>query len=62
MQQEEIMQQEIKQEEVKQEEVKQEELKQEEVKPKDRTRPELKEKANCPDCGKELRLHGVKNT
>ena len=43
-------------EEVK-EEVKQE-VKEEEVKPKDRNRPELKEKANCPDCGKELTIHG----
>ena len=23
---------------------------------------ELKEKANCPDCGKELTLHGLKYT
>jgi hypothetical protein len=34
----------------------------EEVKPKNRNRPELKEKAICPDCGKELTVHGLKYT
>ena len=29
---------------------------------KTRLRPELKEKANCPDCGKELTIHGLKYT
>ena len=37
-------------------------MKQEDVKPKDRNRPELKEKANCPDCGKEVTLHGLRCT
>ena len=68
----------MKQEEVKQEEVKQEvriigddatrsakpcpsSIK-EEVKPKHGNRPESKEKANCPECGKEITTHGLKYT
>ena len=35
-------------------------IKKEEITPKNRKRPELKEKANCPDCGKKLILHGLK--
>lgn len=31
-------------------------------KPKRRNRPELKEKTSCPDCGKELTVHGLKYT
>ena len=31
-------------------------------KPKRRNRPELKEKTSCPDCGKELTMHGLKYT
>ena len=58
----EIRQEKVKQEEVNQEEVKQEVVKQEEVKPKYRNRPELKEKATCADCGKELTVHGLKYT
>ena len=42
------------------EEAKPEEI--EETKPNNRNRPELKEKANCPDCGKELTVHGLKYT
>ena len=34
----------------------------EEIQPKGRNRPELKEKVNCPDCGKELTVHGLKYT
>ena len=36
--------------------------KEEEITPKNRNRPELKEKANCLDCGKELTVHGLKYT
>ena len=32
------------------------------TKTKTRNRPELKEKTKCPDCGKELTLHGLKYT
>ena len=38
------------------------EVKEEDDKPKHRNRPELKEKANCPACGKELTAHGLKYT
>ena len=34
----------------------------EEKPPKSRNRPELKEKVNCPDCGKEVTVHGLKYT
>lgn len=37
-------------------------VKEEESKSKNRNRPDLKEKANCPDCGKELTVHGLKYT
>ncbi len=37
-------------------------VKEEESKSKHRNRPDLKEKANCPDCGKELTVHGLKYT
>ena len=32
------------------------------IPPKGRNRPELKEKVNCPDCGKEVTVHGLKYT
>ena len=32
------------------------------VTPKDGDRPELTEKATCPECGKELTVHGLKYT
>ena len=34
----------------------------EELPAKSRNRPELKEKVNCPDCGKEVTVHGLKYT
>ena len=37
-------------------------VKEEEVQPKYLNRPELKEKANCPDCCKELTIHCLKYT
>ena len=34
----------------------------EELPAKSRNRPKLKEKVNCPDCGKEVTVHGLKYT
>ena len=37
-------------------------IEEEEITPKNRNKPELKEKANCPDCGKEVTRHGLRYT
>ena len=37
-------------------------VEEEEVKAKYRNRPDLKEKTNCPDCGNELTIYGLKCT
>ena len=59
---EEVEEEEVEEEEAEEEAVNVEPDEVDETKPKYRARPELKEKADCPDCGKTLTQHGLKYT